>query len=206
MSTEETRAKLMDAAVGLTAREGVRAVTARAVATEAGVNQALVFYHFEGVEGLLHAAYDRATSAMVESYVADLSRVRTFSDLHELGIRLAERSRSDGTAALLSHVIASSHSDPAMAATLARQLGRWQEALSETVRRVLAARGLDDAMDVASMTNALAAASIGMITLDAVPGRPLGSTLPSLSGLARVADRAARFVPAPLVRRLFAPR
>jgi hypothetical protein len=70
---------------------------------------------------------------------------------------------------------------------------------------VLAAHGLRDALDVGGLTDALAAASIGMITVDALPGQPLGSTLPSLGGLARLVDRAARLLPAALARRLLAP-
>lgn len=196
----------MEAAVNLTSREGVRTITARAVAAEAGVNQALVFYHFDGIEGLLREAFDDATTRMVGGYVEQLQRATTFADLHQVGLRVAEQSRQDGSAALLAHVIAASHTDPAVASMLAEQLEKWRAALSQALRRVLGARGLDDALDVQSMTNSLAAASIGMIMLDAVPGQPLGATLPSLGGLAKVADRAARLMPAALVRRLFADR
>lgn len=48
----------------------------------------------------------------------------------------------------------------------------------------------------------MAAATVGMITLDAVEDSPLGQTLPSLAGVAGLVDRAARFVPAPLLRRV----
>ncbi|GAB2694868.1 hypothetical protein GCM10027194_31250 [Thalassiella azotivora] len=196
----------MDAAVRLTSREGVRAVTARAVAAEADVNQALVFYHFDGVEGLLREAFDDATTRMVGRYVAELDEVRSFADLHALGVRLSADSRADGSAALLSHVVAASHTDPAVAAVLTAQLDKWRAALSATLQRVLRTHRLDDALDVGSLTSSLAAASIGMITLDAVPGQPLGSTLPSLGRLARLTDRAARLLPAPLVRRLLTDR
>lgn len=206
MSTAETRAKLMEAAVSLTAREGVRAATARSVAAEAGVNQALVFYHFDGLEGLLREAYAEATGAMVAGIVEELDRATTFADLHEVGTRLAARSQEDGSAALLAHAISAAHTDEAMARMLASMLQLWESSLTGTVHRVLQHHGLEDAVDVGSLSRAIAASSIGMITLDAVPGRPLGSTLPSLAGIARLVDRASRLVPAPLVRRLFAYR
>lgn len=202
MSTAETRERLMRGAVSLTAREGVRAVTARAVAAEAEVNQALVFYHFDGIEGLLRESFDRATQEMVARYVLELDRAQSFADLHDVAVRLAERSREDGSAALLAHVVSASYTDEALASMLAASLERWRAALSDAVRRVLAARGLAEAVDVDALTRSLAAASIGMVTLDAVPGRPLGETLPSLGGVARLVDRAARLLPSALVRRL----
>lgn len=206
MSTAETRAKLMDAAVRLTAREGVRAVTARAVAAEAEVNQALVFYHFDGLEGLLRESFSRATAAMVEELVGEFETATSFAELHAVGTRLAARSREDGSAALLAHVISAAHTDEAMAQMLAGSLALWESSLTGAVRRVLHTHGLEEAVDVGSLSRAIAASSIGMITLDAVPGQPLGSTLPSLAGIARIVDRASRLVPAVLVRRLFASR
>lgn len=205
MSSAQTRDRLMTAAVALTSRAGVRAVTARAVAAEADVNQALVFYHFDGIDGLLREAFDRATREMVAAYVAELEQATSFADLHRVGVTLAGSSRADGSAALLSHVISAAHTDEAIAAVLAENLALWRTALSDAVRRVLAAHGLRDALDVGGLTDALAAASIGMITVDALPGQPLGSTLPSLGGLARLVDRAARLLPAALARRLLAP-
>lgn len=206
MSTAETRARLMDAAVRLTAREGVRAVTARAVAAEADVNQALVFYHFDGIEGLLRESFAAATSAMVEGLVTEFEAATSFAELHAVGTRLAERSRADGSAALLAHVISAAHTDEAMAQMLAASLRLWESSLTGAVRRVLRTHGLEEAVDVPSLSRAIAASSIGMITLDAVPGQPLGSTLPSLAGIARLVDRASRLLPGPLVRRLFAHR
>lgn len=205
MSSAETRDRLMTATVALTARAGVRAVTARAVAAEADVNQALVFYHFDGVDGLLREAFDRATRAMVASYVAELEEADSFADLHRVGVALAESSRVDGSAALLSHVMSAAHTDEAVATVLAENLALWRTALGDAVRRVLAVHRLHDALDVDGLTDALAAASIGMITVDALPERPLGSTLPTLGGLARLVDRAARLLPAALATRLLAP-
>lgn len=206
MSTAETRARLMEAAVRLTSREGMRAATARAVAAEAGVNQALVFYHFDGLDGLLREAYAAATSDLIAGLVEELEGATTFAELHEVGTRLSARSREDGSAALLAHAVSAAHTDEEMARTLASLLQMWETSLTASVRRVLAHHGLEEAVDVGSMSRAIAASSIGMITLDAVPGQPLGQTLPSLAGVARVVDRASRLVPAPLVRRLFAHR
>lgn len=206
MSTEATRVALMDAAVRVTATVGTKGLTARGIAAEAGVNQALVFYHFEGVEGLLQAAYQRATAAMVAGFAEDLAAATTFEELYGVGARLAAGAAQDGSAALLSHVISAAHTDDQMAAMLRDALSLWRAAVSDSVLRILSARGLDGAMDVAALSDSLAASTIGMVTLGAVPGQPLGNPLEAVRGLPPVLDRVLRLVPRPLVRRIFTAR
>ena len=54
-----TQRRLRAAVVTIVGRRGLASVTARSVAAEAGVNQALIFYHF-GTLGDLVAAASRA--------------------------------------------------------------------------------------------------------------------------------------------------
>lgn len=203
MSAEDTRVALMDAAVHLTATQGTRGLTVRAIAGEAGVNQALVHYHFKGVEPLLREAYERATAAMMADYAADLASALTFDDLYRVGAQMAARAREDGSAAVLSAIVAAAHTDPAMAEVLARNLASWHTAVGESVARVLASRGLSDVVEVETLTGSLAAATIGMVTIGSVPGQPLGDPMQALGGLPAMLDRTLRFVPSALARRIF---
>lgn len=202
MSAEQTRAALRDAAVRLVGREGLRAATARGIATEAGVNQALVFYHFDGVDGLLREAFDHGTRAMIATHAAALEQATSLADLHAVGVEMAEASRADGSAALLAQVVAAAHTDPEQARLLGHSLRLWRDAVGDAVRRLLAERGIDRDVDVEATTSALAAAVIGMITLDTLDPPPLGRTLPSVGRLAQLTDRVLRLVPAPLLRRV----
>ncbi|MGW9038956.1 TetR/AcrR family transcriptional regulator, partial [Streptomyces sp. NPDC055721] len=54
--SQETRDKLLDGALRTLVEQGIAKASARAIATTAGVNQALVFYHFGSVDELLAAA------------------------------------------------------------------------------------------------------------------------------------------------------
>ncbi len=199
----------MDAVVRLTATAGARGLTARAIGAEAGVNQALIFYHFESVENLLRLAYAGATEAMVRDYAEALGAAQTFEDLYAVGERLGASSRADGSAVLLTHVMAAAHHDEQMAVALAASLGTWREVVTEAVRRVVAHHGLDGVLDADGMAAALAASTIGMVTVDALPGAPLGSTLRSVEPLPRVVDTLAARFPRALARRIgrsLAPR
>ncbi|MFZ1178401.1 MAG: TetR/AcrR family transcriptional regulator [Mycobacterium sp.] len=61
-----TRERLLKAAIELIAEAGWGGVTTRAVAERAGVNQALVHYHYRSVPGLLREAAYAAMSATFE--------------------------------------------------------------------------------------------------------------------------------------------
>lgn len=203
MSSEETKVALMEAAVRLTSRVGTKGLTARGIAGEAGVNQALVYYHFDGVDGLVHDAYERATLAMIATYTHDLESVSSFDELYRVGAKLATKAREDGSAALLSHVIAAAHNDEAMAAMLKSNMTRWNAAVATSIRSILAQRGLAGAIDSDALTASLVASTIGMLTMGSVPGQPLGDPIDSVRGLPPLLDRAMKLVPAPIARRIF---
>jgi AcrR family transcriptional regulator len=52
----DTREKLLAAAVETVWRDGLGASSARSIAARAGVNQALIFYHFGSVSELVEQA------------------------------------------------------------------------------------------------------------------------------------------------------
>lgn len=59
-----TRAKLMHAAAGIVARDGMAAATTAAIAAEAGVAEGTLYRHFESKDDLLIAAYRQMKQEM----------------------------------------------------------------------------------------------------------------------------------------------
>lgn len=202
MSTQATKDALCDAALRVTITEGVRSLTARRIADEAGVNQALVFYHFNGVNDLLRVAYAQETKRMVGEHQAMFTDVSSFAELHEVGVRLADRSRHDGSAAVLAQVVAAARSDPVMAELLRNSLQIWHAGIRDAVEQALAGVKLDGDVDVDGLASTLAAATVGMITVDAANAAPGGSSLDALGPYAKLADRLLRLVPRALARRV----
>ena len=72
-----TRALLVEAALATLKEAGYSGTTARAIAARAGVNQALVFYHFGGVDGLLLEALDASSAERLERYRNALAETST---------------------------------------------------------------------------------------------------------------------------------
>src|SRR5215475_7892929 len=56
-SGHATRERLLRAAIGIVAREGMAAATTAAIAAEAGVAEGTLYRHFESKDDLLIAAY-----------------------------------------------------------------------------------------------------------------------------------------------------
>ncbi|MFC7103761.1 TetR/AcrR family transcriptional regulator [Nonomuraea rubra] len=63
----DTRTKLLDAALETLRTQGMAGASARAIAATAGVNQALVFYHFGSVDQLLAAACEHGAQQRIPS-------------------------------------------------------------------------------------------------------------------------------------------
>jgi AcrR family transcriptional regulator len=70
---DQRRAHIIDALVRVAAREGLHAVTLRAVAAEAGMSLNLVQYYFDTKAALTHAALERLEQQSHERWTARLA-------------------------------------------------------------------------------------------------------------------------------------
>jgi AcrR family transcriptional regulator len=77
---DATRRALLDAAEELLISKGMAAITTRKVAEQAGVNQALVHYHFGTIEELLLAALERVSVQVKERSQEIYSTDASFMD------------------------------------------------------------------------------------------------------------------------------
>lgn len=77
---DATRKALLDAAEELLISKGMAAITTRKVAEQAGVNQALVHYHFGTIEELLLAALERVSVQVKERSQDIYSTHESFMD------------------------------------------------------------------------------------------------------------------------------
>jgi AcrR family transcriptional regulator len=79
-SGEATRKALLDAAEDLLISEGAAGITNRKVANRAGVNRALVYYHFHSMEELLIAVLERVAVAVTERSDSIYAHEHSFLD------------------------------------------------------------------------------------------------------------------------------
>ena len=157
-----TREKLLDATAGLLTDHGLAGVSARSIAARAGVNQALVFYHFGTVSDLLEAAVRRSVDLAVASYRDRFSDVQSVGDLLTLGRDLHRTERSRGNVAQMAQVMAGAQSDEALARAGRYAMQQWSDEIEAVLARLLPGSPLDGLVPPAGLARAVAASAIGL--------------------------------------------
>jgi AcrR family transcriptional regulator len=163
-----TRDKLLLAAQEALVEDGITHVSARTVATRAGVNQALVFYHFGTVSELVAAAARARTEASLDHYREQFAAVDSLTGLLALGERLHAREREAGNVALMAQLMAGAQRDEVLAEAARHAMDVWRAEVESVVRRVLAPSPVADVVDADGLARAISAAFIGLELYDGV--------------------------------------
>ncbi|MFK0160179.1 TetR/AcrR family transcriptional regulator [Streptomyces sp. NPDC090499] len=198
----ETKNKLLEGALRTLTEQGIAKTSARTVAAAAGVNQALVFYHFGSVDELLAAACRYGAEQAVARFRPRLAEVRSLSELLTVGRQIHEEARAGGHVALLGQLLAGAQTHEALGPATAAGLDLWIAEMEEVLGRVLAATPFGEFADPAGLARAVAASFVGIelyegvdtagahAALDAL--EQLGAMVAALDELGPVAQRAVR--------------
>jgi AcrR family transcriptional regulator len=197
-----TRDKLLDAAARALAEDGVAGVSARTVAARAGVNQALVFYHFGSVSGLLDAAVRRSVDLAVASYRDRFTDVSSLAELVSVGRELHEAEKLTGNVQQMAQVMAGAMRDEALAGAGRYAMARWSAEIEAVLGRVLKPTPLHGLVDPRGLAQTVAAGFIGLELYDGVDPEvagaafdaldAIGALVSALDGLPPLAVRAVR--------------
>ncbi|MDG4796431.1 TetR family transcriptional regulator [Micromonospora sp. WMMD1082] len=183
-----TREKLIDGALAAIREHGIAGVSARTIAAAAGVNQALVFYHFGSVDDLLGAACQRATAARVELYRARFAEVTSLRELLDLGRTLHEQERAEGNVAVLAQLLAGAQTDPRLADPTAAALRLWTVEIEAVLHRLLDGSPAAPVADPPGLARAISAAFIGLELFDGVDPAGARAAFDALERLATLVE------------------
>ncbi|MEV7980769.1 TetR/AcrR family transcriptional regulator [Streptomyces sp. NPDC086519] len=198
----ETKNKLLEGALRTLTEQGIAKTSARTVAAAAGVNQALVFYHFGSVDELLAAACRYGAEQAVARFRPRLAAVGSLSELLSVGRQIHEEARSGGHVALLGQLLAGAQTHEALGPATAAGLDLWIAEIERALVRVLATTPFGDFADPAGLARAVAASFVGIelyegvdtagahAALDAL--EQLGAMVAALDELGPVAQRTIR--------------
>ena len=157
----DTRQRLLDGAFQTLRDQGMAATSARAIAATAGVNQALIFYHFGSVNELLVTSCREATAARVELYRPRLDELTSLRDLLALGRELHEAELAAGNVTVLAQVLSGAQHSAVLAEVAAEALGLWISEIERVLSRVLRDSPIAAALDVPGLARAVAVTFIG---------------------------------------------
>ena len=200
----DTRCKLLDGTLETLRTKGIAGISARTIASAAGVNQALVFYHFGSVDELIAAACRESATDRVRSYRAQFLEVTSLRELLAVGRVLHAQEREAGNVTVLAQVLAGAERDPSLAAAGREALAVWVIEIETVLHRLLGGSPVAAAIDVPGLARGIAASFIGIEMYDGVD--PVGaehalSALEQLSVLIEVVDDLG-----PLARRALRSR
>ena len=179
----ETRDKLIAGAVATLRDKGIAGTSARAIAAAAGVNQALVFYHFGSVDELIDAACREGAAERVALYREQFEKVQSLRELLALGRRLNETERAAGNVAVLAQVLAGAQQEPKLAAAAGHAIGLWIEEIESTLVRLLAGNPIAEVLDAPGLARGIAASFIGIELYEGVDPAGAGRALVALETL-----------------------
>jgi len=185
-----TRQALIEAAVEVLKSRGFNGASARAIATEAGVNQALVFYHFGTVAALLLAALDEVSARRLRRYTTELAEVTDPASLIALATKVFREDIDSGDIAVLAEMIAGSSSAPELGAEVAKRIAPWKDFASLAIESGFSTSGLVSLLPIGAVSHAAVALYLGLEMLSHLDGDRTGATLlfEQLARLAPVLD------------------
>ncbi len=198
----DTKQRLLEGAMDTLRRQGIAGVSARNIAAAAGVNQALIFYHFGSVDELLVRACTAATADRVDAYRQRFAAAGSLRELLDVGRALHEEERDLGNVAVLAQMLAGAQHDEKLARVTADALSQWTAEIESVLRRVLAGSPFAEMADVPGLARAVSVSFIGLELYEGVDRdgarramdalEQLGVLLEVVEELGPVARRALR--------------
>jgi AcrR family transcriptional regulator len=200
----DTRARLLAAAADTVRVQGAWQASARVIAARAGVNQALVFYHFGTVGQLVDAACRQTVDDALGHYREQLDAVVSLPGLLDVGRQVRERERVTGNVAMMAQLMAGARTDPVLAGAARYATHAWVASIEPVVLRVMAGSPLAEVVDPAGLARAIAASFIGLELYDDVDPEGATAALGVLDGLGVLVEALDEL--GPLARRALRSR
>jgi AcrR family transcriptional regulator len=194
----DTRARILTAALDVLREEGIAGLSARSIARQGGFNQALIFYHFGSVEGLLIAVARSESERRSALYAPTLREVTSLGELVAAARHLHEEEFRSGSVAALTQMLAGATRSEELARGVWDAMEPWTALVRETIERLLAETPYAGALPVDDLTTAVAALFLGIELLTGLAPERAGTTLfTTMASLATLIDAVIADLPPP---------
>jgi len=157
-----TKQRIVQAALETLKAEGYAGSSAREIARRGGFNQALIFYHFGTVNGLLLAALDHTSEVRMARYTAAMEEARSVEDMLDLATRIYREDLEAGHMTVVSELMAGSMAHPELKEEIIRRMDPWIDFAEKTIREVLNGSPFQDALPPRQLAFALVAFYCGI--------------------------------------------
>jgi AcrR family transcriptional regulator len=181
-----TRRALVDAAIESLRFDGFAGASARVIATRAGVNPGLVFYHFGSVVDLLLAALAEVSTRRMARYSAAVDAAVTPSELLTVATDIFREDLDEGYVTVLVEMIAGAGSSPELGEKVAGLIAPWRSFAQRAIEAILSESPLASLVPVGDAAHAVVALYLGLEMLSHLDG--------DRAAALRLFDQASRLV------------
>ena len=133
-----TKAKILDAAFRRLVQEGYAALSMREIAKDAGVNHALINYHFRTKDQLVIAVLDQANRQLLERQQHMYRGPGGFAEKWAQARRFYDHDLASGFVRVQAELWAASLSNPGLREKFLPRIRAWKAVVLEGVREALA--------------------------------------------------------------------
>lgn len=162
VSGDETRERIVQAAIDTLDSEGIVGTSARAIARRGAFNQALIFYHFGSVDGLLIEAAKAEGTKRAVRYTESLANVSSTKELISVAHEIHRHEQSSGSVNVLAQLLAGANTSPELREGIHLGMEPWMALVQGAIVRVLRGSSITALVDPADATYAVASLFIGM--------------------------------------------
>jgi AcrR family transcriptional regulator len=195
----ETRGRILAAALATLRETGIAGISARGIARHGGFNQALIFYHFGSVEGLLIAVARTESERRSALYAEALADVTSLPELVAVARRLHDEEFEGGTVAALTQMMAGAGGGGSDELTqgIWEAFEPWTALVRSTIERLLADTPYASVLPAEDLTSIVAALFLGIELYTGIdPSGGSGSLFTTMESVARLVDALLHSFPA----------
>jgi AcrR family transcriptional regulator len=165
-----TKLKIAEATLKTLKQRGYAGTSAREIAATGSFNQALIFYHFGGVQTAMLAALDLVGARRMQAYRPEFQRAQTLPELAALARKIHAEDLENGYVTVLGELVAGGVSDATLGSEVIARLEPWIELVSDKLRELLAGSPLQGMLPPGDLAFAIVALYLGADMLSHLAG------------------------------------
>jgi AcrR family transcriptional regulator len=166
----KTKDRIVDAAIEALKKDGFAGASARTIAERGRFNQALIFYHFGTIDGLLLAALDRTSEERMQAYREAIEGAASLTELAVVAGRVFREDLRSGHIKVMAELIAGTSAHPALGPEISRRVEPWIELTREVAQRVCRGTGLEEILPSEDIAFAVVSLFLGIELMSHLDG------------------------------------
>jgi AcrR family transcriptional regulator len=165
-----TKGRIVDAAIEALKKDGFAGASARTIAQRGGFNQALIFYHFGTIDGLLLAALDHTSEERMQAYREAIEGAASLTELAAVAGGVFREDLRSGHIKVMAELIAGTSAHPALGPEISRRVEPWIELTREVAQRVCRGTGLEEILPSEDIAFAVVSLFLGIELMSHLDG------------------------------------